>query len=122
MPASTDAVQRILLDLGGRSDTRVFRNNTGSLYSPASRRWITFGLCPGASDIIGLHTRECPRCGFGPLGLFTAVEVKTGRARLTKDQRIFLETVRRRGGLAGVAHDESEARAVLTQMDLERGW
>lgn len=118
---ATTMVQRILREVGGRSDTRAFRNNTGKLYSPEADRWIEFGLCPGSSDIIGLHASTCPKCGHGPLALFTALEVKTGAGRLTTQQRNFIDMVRRFGGIAECVHSEAEALAALTQGRIRHG-
>jgi hypothetical protein len=70
---------QILLALGSRPDCRVFRNNVGKLPDPRSGRWVTFGLAPGAPDIV------CVLRG----GRFMGIEVKTPTGRLRPEQEAF---------------------------------
>jgi len=62
------------------------------------------GLCKGASDLIGV---------LAPNGRIVALEAKTGGATTTKEQKMFLELIRKRGGFAAVFHSVEEARAAL---------
>lgn len=104
--------QRIRLDLG-RGPIRLWRNNTGTLLDRQGRP-VQFGLCKGSSDLIGLR-----QVTIGPehvgqtLAVFCAIEVKSAKGRPTPEQQAFIETVRRLGGLAGIARSVDEARAVL---------
>lgn len=47
------------------------------------------------------------------VGLFTAVEVKTPTGRVSKDQKNFIDTVIRLGGLAGVARHEDDLSKII---------
>jgi len=47
------------------------------------------------------------------VGLFTAVEVKTPTGRVSKDQKNFIDTVIRLGGLAGVARHENDLSKII---------
>ena len=82
----------------------VWRNNVGVLKNAAGIP-IKFGLCVGSSDIIGV----------APCGRFLAVEVKTEKGRPTQDQIRFIEAVKRKGGIAGIARSPADAVALLTQ-------
>lgn len=82
----------------------VWRNNVGVLKNAAGIH-IKFGLCVGSSDIIGV----------APCGRFLAVEVKTEKGRPTPDQIRFIEAVKRKGGIAGIARSPADAVALLTQ-------
>lgn len=68
-------------------------------------RYAVFGTV-GASDIIGLL----------PGGRFLAVEVKKATGRLSIGQRIFLEDVAKRGGVAMVVHSVAECHALITPL------
>tara|TARA_Y100001973_G_scaffold105035_2_gene176730 strand:- start:2839 stop:3162 length:324 start_codon:yes stop_codon:yes gene_type:complete len=67
-------------------------------------RMMTFGLCVGSSDIIGIT----------PEGRFLAVEVKTAKGKPTKEQLNFIEQVRKAGGIAGIARSPQDALDLLT--------
>lgn len=94
----------ILLDLGGRPGIRLFRNNTGRL---RDRRgiYLTYGLCIGSSDIIGLRTAH-------GVAQFVALEVKD-RGVLSDEQRDFLAMVLSMGGVAACVRSVDEARTAL---------
>ena len=81
-----------------RAGCTVWRNNTGVL-NDATGRPIKFGLCKGSSDIVGI-------CADGR---FLAVECKTETGRVSPDQVRFIETMRARGGRAGVARCAEDA-------------
>jgi hypothetical protein len=61
---------------------------------------------PGVSDLIGWTTVD-------QLAIFTAIECKFGRGRLTPEQSAFLHTVSRMGGRAGVARSVEDARGII---------
>jgi len=59
------------------------------------------GLTEGASDLIGWTTIYL--APFGNKAIITAIEIKTGKGKLTQQQKRFLEKVKDVGGFAGVA-------------------
>lgn len=71
-------VDDILITFGSQPGVRLWRNNTGAGRAMDSNAVIRFGL-PGSSDIIGLTST----------GRFVAIEVKTGAAKLRKNQQAF---------------------------------
>lgn len=62
------------------------------------------GLGRGSTDLIGI---------LSPQGRLVALEGKTGGAVPSKEQKLFMNLVRRRGGFAAVFHTVEEARDAL---------
>lgn len=62
------------------------------------------GLCTGSSDIIAVL----------PDGRFCAIECKTGKGRTTKEQRIFIEAINKKGGVGMVVRSVDELCYSLT--------
>jgi len=91
----------IRLALGRVPDLVLWRNNSGvAEYKNGAR--VRYGLVPGASDLIGIYR-----------GRFVAIEVKTPRGRVTREQQMFLDLVARLGGIARVVRSVEEAVAVF---------
>lgn len=97
-------IQRLIMLALSEAGCLIFRNNTGVLKNAAGIP-IKFGLCVGSSDLIGLT----------PTGRFLAVEIKTPTGKATPEQLRFIEAVRSRGGIAGIARSPAEALALLAQ-------
>ena len=76
----------------------AWRNNTGKLQDKQGR-WVTFGLCLGSSDIIGI----------APGGIFFAVECKKIGGAIRPAQWTFIKNVKAKGGRAGFAYNSQEA-------------
>lgn len=70
---------------------RVWANNTGMIKT--DDRVVRFGL-KGSSDILGIYK-----------GLFLGIEVKTGNAVQSKDQKNFQIMVEKMGGIYVVCKD-----------------
>lgn len=94
---------RLICAAASADGHRLFRNNVGVLKDDRGQR-VRYGLCVGSSDLIG-WTRD---------GRFAAIEVKLPGGKPTQDQARFIEAVCRFGGIAGVAHSEAEALAILS--------
>jgi hypothetical protein len=104
--------QRIRLQLGS-SPVRLWRNNVGALRDERGRL-VTYGLCKGSSDLIGLRQVLIGPENLGQtLAVFSAIEVKAPKGRLREEQRSFLELVERFGGYSGVATSVELAERVL---------
>lgn len=95
-------IQRLIMLALSEAGCLIWRNNTGVLKNAAGIP-IKFGLCVGSSDLIGLT----------PTGQFLAVEIKTCKGRATTEQMRFIEAVRARGGIAGIARSPEDALALL---------
>lgn len=84
---------------------RLFRNNCGALQD-ASGRWVHYGLADGSSDLIGWTVRN-------GVAVFTALEVKSAKGRVTPEQQQFIDAVREAGGIAGVCRSVGDAELLL---------
>ena len=109
-------LMRLIMVALTQADCLVFRNETAGAYvgrvihkdarivTLTNAQMMTFGLCVGSSDIIGIHK---------PTGRFLAVEVKTKTGRASKEQNNFIEQVRAANGIAGLARSVQEALDLL---------
>lgn len=98
-----DIMRSIMLALSG-AGCLVWRNNVGTLKNAAGIP-IKFGLCVGSSDLIGV----------APDGRFLAVEVKTEKGRIRPDQIRFIEAVKAKGAIAGIARCPQDALDLIAQ-------
>ena len=97
-----DIQREIRLALGKDPRVVLWRNNVGF----ASDTRVRYGLAPGSADLVGLSNT----------GRFIAIEVKTPGGRgLSDEQRMWLDLVRRMGGVAGVARSVDEALALVEE-------
>lgn len=108
-------IQRKIMIALSNAGCIVWRNETAGAYvgkvlhkagdqvTLQSAHMMTFGLCVGSSDIVGI----------APDGRFLAVEVKTKTGRPTADQLNFIDAVRRHGGIAGIARSVEDALELL---------
>jgi VRR-NUC domain-containing protein len=95
--------------LGGRG----FRNNAGVAFHH-NGDVVRYGVgMPGGSDLIGWMPLKL---GERQLAIFTAVEAKTGRQKLTDHQARFLEVVREAGGLGLWGSDPVKILAELRRL------
>ena len=107
-----ELLQRIRLELG-TGPVRLWRNNVGALRDGRGQL-VTYGLCKGSSDLIGLRQVLIGPEHLGQtLAVFTAIEVKAPGGRLREEQRSFLALVEAFGGYAGEARSVDEATRVL---------
>ena len=90
----------ILIEFGTRSDMKIWANNTGTAYRRG--RMLKFGLV-GSGDILGIIEG----------GTFLSIEVKSGKARQSKQQKIFQKMVTSLGGLYIVARSTQDVKKAL---------
>ena len=94
-------------------DTRLFRNNTGTLRDQHGRP-VSFGLCKGSADLIGYRTINITPDMVGQqVAVFLSIEVKTPTGRIRPEQQQWLETVQAAGGIAGVARSVEDALRIM---------
>ncbi len=101
---------------------RIFRNQVGR-YKLPDDNWISYGLGPGSSDLIGWTTVQIKSDMVGrKIAVFTAIEVKTPKGRVTPQQENFIRVVRVNGGIGFVARSTEEAVEKLFKgSDLSNG-
>jgi hypothetical protein len=93
-----------------KGDTRLFRNNTGTLRDQHGRP-VQFGLCKGSADLIGWRTvTVTPEMVGTQVAVFLSIEVKTSTGRLRPEQQQWLDAVQAAGGIAGVARSVEDAQ------------
>jgi len=116
----------VLAALGSRPDIRLFRNSGGNGFTGEvveyqngvatlyNARRVTFGLCQGASDLIGLKkVTITPEMVGKDVAVFMAVEVKSERGRPSKEQAAFIKMVQGFGGIGAVVKSVGEAAAAV---------
>ena len=97
----------------GTGNTRLFRNNTGTLRDQNGRP-VSFGLARGSADLIGWRTVTITPDMVGQqVAVFTSIEVKTATGRLRPEQQQWLDAVQAAGGIAGVARSVEDAATLL---------
>ena len=96
-------------------DTKVFRNNTGTLRDQHGRP-VQFGLCKGSADLIGWRTvTVTPEMVGTQVAVFLSIEVKTPTGRLRPEQQQWMDAVQAAGGIAGVARSVEDALRIVTE-------
>ena len=116
MPSEQSIQQEIRIACS-RGQTRLFRNNTGTLRDQHGRP-VQFGLCKGSADLIGWRTITItPEMVGQQVAVFASIEVKTPSGRLRPEQQQWLDAVQAAGGIAGVARSVSDAERLLTVAD-----
>lgn len=120
--------RRIQLELSDEY-TRVFRNNIGFAWQGSNfvirnrrliegaARPVTYGLAEGSSDLIVPRSVIITPSMVGMrLLIFGAIETKeTGNP--TPQQRQFIKVIRDLGGLAGIARNVEQAKAIIHYLD-----
>jgi VRR-NUC domain len=113
---------------------RIFRNNVGEGWVGKTQfvsrssvvkvgpgdvvirnaRPLRSGLCVGSSDLIGWTTVMIqPEMVGSQAAIFTALEVKTGDLKTTREQEAFIQVVKKMGGIAAVVRSVDDVQGVL---------
>lgn len=130
----TGILKKIMKLLGGRRDTRIFRNNIGlawfgtvlsnedNILVMKNPRRVTYGLETGTADCVGWHTVTItPEMVGKQVAVFLAIEVKTETGRATGEQKNFIAVVQRMGGIAGIARSVDEADGLIREWEERTG-
>jgi hypothetical protein len=105
----TDVLREVRAALATfKTDVVFWRNNTGSLQD-ATGRYVTYGLCEGSADLVGIVR-----------GRFVALEVKrpggTTSKQRREDQAAWGNIVRAAGGVYEIVTSAEEAEAVVWKL------
>ena len=111
--ASEQTIQQEIRLTCSNGDTRLFRNNTGTLRDQNGRP-VQFGLCKGSADLIGWKRVTVTEDMVGStVAVFLSIEVKTATGRLRPEQQQWLDAVQAAGGIAGVARSVEDAQQIM---------
>ncbi len=116
--AHTALLKEIMALCGSREDCRLWQNNTGLARALTHNGKIKFGL-KGSADIIGIGAYHWAYTGPDkkpPIGIFLAIEVKTGSARQMKQQAVFQAMIEKFGGYYLVARSAQEVQEWLDRV------
>jgi hypothetical protein len=109
---SESALQRTIREALGHlaRHVRLFRNNSGVAFHADGSR-VVYGVgSPGGSDLLGFTVKTVTPDMVGkPVAIFTAVEIKTPRGRVSAEQENFIRVVNEAGGLAAIVRSPEEA-------------
>ena len=100
MTRETDILQAVRLR-ASQLGALIWRNNVGKLQDK-NGRWVTYGLCVGSADLIGLFK-----------GRFLAIECKIPGKHPTIEQANFLAAVNKAGGIGAVITDPAQLENIL---------
>ena len=95
-------------------ETKITRAIRSVLKSLGIFHWKNFGgpMCkPGVADLLGIKTmrvEDLVKCGVDEVGVFMAIEVKAPGGRLSAHQKVFLDNIKRAGGIAFKAESIDE--------------
>ena len=99
-------VKEVLLGIGSDPRIRIWQNNTGVGRSLYTEDVIRFGL-EGSPDIVGIHRGT---------GKFCGIEIKTGKAKQSKEQCAFQRMVQEFNGHYLVCRSVAEAKEWLDRI------
>ena len=96
-----------------QKNQHTFRLVAGDTVIKQARPFKT-GVPNGFSDLVGFTSKVITQEMVGQqVAVFTAIEVKSERGRLSPDQENFINQVKNAGGLAGVARSPEEAESII---------
>lgn len=122
MQAESALTNKIRLALAKISGLRLFRNHVGVIRD-ADGYMHRFGLCNGSSDLIGWRSvTVTPEMVGQRVALFVAIEVKTERGRVSKDQQNFIDAVNQAGGVGVIARSETEVVSLISPSPQPGRW
>ena len=87
----------------------VFRANVGKVRT-ADGRYFDTGLPKGFTDLFGFRSD----------GRIFFIEVKNKTGKLRPEQKIFIENIRKRGALAGVARSVEDAMEIVNAETMQK--
>lgn len=112
---SESSIQRAIRAKLGAMRIPMFRYQIGTFIT-SNGSFVHIGE-KGVSDLIGMTPYVVKQEDVGrTIAVFTALEVKTAKGALRKEQAPFLRMVNSIGGLGAVVRSPEDAEAVTTEM------
>jgi hypothetical protein len=102
-----------MLEIGGRDDVRLARNNAGVATYPDGSV-VRYGCFRGGADCLGIQRVLITPLMVGRhIGRLVAIETKSEHGVVSEQQRNFLNMVRAFGGVAVVARSVADVEQAL---------
>jgi hypothetical protein len=96
--------------LGSQKGIRLFRNQTGQ-YKLADGRVIRSGLIKGSADLIGWKEVVITQDMVGKtVAVFTSVEIKTAKGKVSPEQQNWYDKVKQAGGFAHIIRSAEDTQ------------
>lgn len=94
----------------------TFRNNVGATYD-SKGNFIRYGVGgKGGSDTIGfVPVTITPDMVGREVAIFMAIEFKTETGRVRPEQQDFIDFIKSKGGVAGIARSPDDVKKILAQ-------
>ena len=110
----TSVTHSVMLDTS-KIGVVLYKNVRGLFWTLDKSHKIKAGLlCEGSSDLIGYTPIKITEEMVGKtVAVFTAIESKTPTGTAFKEQRDFMQRVRDRGGISGIARCASDAINII---------
>lgn len=111
--AESNVSHRIMIDCAGIST--LFKNKRGVFKSMDGSRVVNAGLEPkGCADLVGITPVTITAEMVGrTIGIFTAIECKTATGAIRPEQAQYIQFIKAKGGIAGVARSSADAINIL---------
>lgn len=98
-------------------------DKTAKFVTLTNARRIEIGLVNGSSDLVGVtRVVVTPQMVGRTVAVFTSVEVKVGKDKLSPDQKRWLANVRRWGGIAVECRSTDDLRLAIEEFRDGRGF
>jgi len=106
LKVTEQSIIKAILEYLSYNNIFAWRNNAGAFPIESNGKWRYFRAgFAGISDIIGIL----------PDGRMLCIEVKTKKGVVSFKQQLFLDTIKRSGGLAFVARSVEDVRQKLKE-------
>lgn len=102
-----------VIRLGLSPKCKLFRNPRGVAVFPNGHR-VVYGLSEGGSDLIGFTLIEFHGKIFP---IFTVFEEKGGRTKTAPHQLLFIEAVKRNGGIGAIIRNIGDAERAIDEYE-----
>lgn len=112
MKLESEIQKEILHWLNSQHDVFAWKNSSTGIYSQGRWRKKQGFDIAGTSDILGI---------LSPNGFILAIEVKTEKGKLTKEQSAFLNKVTKMGGLSCCARSLDDVKEFI-QFSRSKTW
>lgn len=111
----SDINNRCMIE-ASRCGAVLMKNVRGLFISLCGTRKVKAGLAVnGSSDLIGWKSIVITPDMVGKrVAVYVAAEIKTATGRVSPEQQIFIDNVRKAGGIAGICRSEEDIRKLLS--------